>query len=215
MLKDSAFLDNPFHCSYSGQASLGFPVLFRVCHFRFCEVFFALLERLWRKNQAIFRSLIRNILMDPSGVEDVLQEAFVKLLECNKHFSTQNEAYNYIRKVVLNTSIDHFRSLRRQNAYSLRPGYFSVLSRNAPNPLSLLIEKEKDEVKDSILEEVRKTLGDLPPEQREAIDIAFNRTHQKLKDICQERGIPYSTMRSRVTAGIHHIRRRLRVKGIY
>ena len=153
--------------------------------------------------------------MDPSDVDDVLQEAFVKLLECNQHFSTQNEAYNYIRKVVFNTSIDHYRSLRRQNAYSLHPGYLSVLSRNAPNPLFLLIEKEKGKVKDSILKEVRKTLGELPPEQREAIDIAFNRNHQKLKDICKERGIPYSTMRSRVTSGIDYIRRRLRVKGIY
>ena len=146
MLKDSAFLDNPFHCSYSGQASLGFPILFRVCHFRFCEVFFALLERLWRKNQAIFRSLIRNILMDPSGVEDVLQEAFVKLLECNKHFSTQNEAYNYIRKVVLNTSIDHFRSLRRQKNHilcALVIFLFYPAMRPIPYPFSLRKKKTR------------------------------------------------------------------------
>ncbi len=71
------------------------------------------------------------------------------------------------------------------------------------------------EVKNSILKEVRKTLGELPPEQREAIDIAFNRNHRKIKDICTEKAIPYSTIRSRVTAGIDHIRRQLTVKGIY
>ncbi len=168
------------------------PILDRVCHFCFCEAFFALLERLWRKNQAILRSLIRNILIDPSSVDDVLQEAFVKLLESNKHFSNPNEAYNYMRKVVLNTSIDHYRCLRRRNAYSLNPGNPSSLSSNAPNPLNLLIEKEKGEVNNSLLKEVRKTLGALPPEQREAIDIAFNRNHRKIKDICTERGIPYS-----------------------
>ncbi|MEE8460896.1 MAG: RNA polymerase sigma factor [Acidobacteriota bacterium] len=174
-----------------------------------------MLERLWHKNQAILRSLVRNILLDPSSVDDVLQEAFIKLLESNKHFSNKNEAYNYMRKVVFNTSIDHYRCRRRRNAYSLSPGNPASLSSSAPNPLNLLIENERDEVKNSILKEVRKTLGKLPPEQKEAIDIAFNRNHRKIKDICTERAIPYSTIRSRVTAGIDHIRRQLTLKGIY
>ncbi len=174
-----------------------------------------MLEKLWHKNQAILRSLVRNILVDPSSVDDVLQEAFIKLLESNKHFSNKNEAYNYMRKVVLNTSIDHYRCLRRRNAYSLNPGNPASLSPSAPNPLNLLIEKERDEVRNSILKEVRKTLGELPPAQKEAIDIAFNRNHRKIKDICTEKAIPYSTIRSRVTAGIDHIRRQLTVKGIY
>jgi len=148
-------------------------------------------------------------------VDDVLQEAFIKLLTSNKHFSNKNEAYNYMRKVVLNTSIDHYRCLRRRNAYSLNPGNPYCLSSSAPSPLNLLIEREKDAVKNSILKEVRKTLGKLAPEQREAIDIAFNRSHRKIKDICTEKAIPYSTIRSRVTAGIDHIRRQLTVKGIY
>jgi len=148
-------------------------------------------------------------------VDDVLQEAFIKLLESNKRFSNKNEAYNYMRKVVLNTSIDHYRCRRRRNAYSLNPGNPASLSSSAPNPLNLLIENERDEVKNSILKEVRKTLGKLPPEQKEAIDIAFNRNHRKIKDICTERAIPYSTIRSRVTAGIDHIRRQLTLKGIY
>lgn len=148
-------------------------------------------------------------------MDDVLQEAFVKLLESRKHFSSPNEAYNYMRKVVLNTGIDHYRrSRRRQKAYSLSPENFSSPSSGTPNPLSLLIEKEKGEVKDSILKEVRKTLGKLSPEQREAIDIAFNRNHRQIKDICTEKGIPYSTIRSRVTAGLDHIRRQLTAKGI-
>ena len=148
-------------------------------------------------------------------MDDVLQEAFIKLLESNKHFSNKNEAYNYMRKVVLNTSIDHYRCRRRRKAYSLNPGNPASPSSSAPNPLNLLIEKEKDEAKNSILKEVRKTLGKLPPEQREAIDIAFNRKHRKIKDICKEKAIPYSTIRSRVTAGIDHIRRQLALKGIH
>jgi len=162
--------------------------------------FFALLERLWHKNQAILRSLVRNILVDPSSVDDVLQDAFIKILESNKHFSNKNEAYNYMRKVVLNTSIDHYRCRRRRNAYSLNPGNPASLSSSAPNPLNLLIEKERDEVENSILKEVRQTLGELSPEQKDAIDIAFNRNHRKIQDICTERELPYSTIRRAVSS---------------
>lgn len=179
-----------------------------------------MLERIWRKNQAILRSIVHNILIDPSGVEDVLQEAFAKLLRSNTSLYTEQEAYSYIRRVVLNTTIDHYRSSKRRNAHFTNSvgsvGTNSCHScQNQANPLTLLIEKENEKLQNSILEEVRKTLKELPPEQKEAIDITFNRNHAKIKDICQERGIPYSTLRSRVTAGIDRIRNRLRAKGFY
>lgn len=152
-----------------------------------------MLERLWHKNQAILRSIISNILLDPSGVDDVLQEAFRKLLQSKIHFSTPEETYNYIRKVVLNTGIDHYRCHRRRNARFTHCADENLPSSSpyVPNPLTLLMEKERAEVQNSILEEVRKTLKELPPEQREAIDITFNRNHQKIKDLCKEKGIPY------------------------
>ena len=176
-----------------------------------------MLERLWRKNQAILRSIVLNILIDPSGVDDVLQEAYAKVLQSHKRFSTQEETYNYLRKTVLNTCIDYYRSCQRRNALFVNScdTESSSLSHNQTDPLTHLLEKKKGEVRGTILEEVRKSLEELSPKQREAIEIIFNRNHGKVKDICKEKGIPYSTIRSRVTAGIDRIRRRLRVKGIY
>ena len=58
-------------------------------------------------------------------------------------------------------------------------------------------------------------MAELPSVQREALEFAFNGNHQKLRDVCREKGIPYSTVRSRVTVGIDRIRRRLEAKGIY
>ncbi|MDA2923582.1 RNA polymerase sigma factor [Acidobacteria bacterium AH-259-G07] len=176
-----------------------------------------MLERIWRKNQAILRSIVHNILIDPSGVEDVLQEAFAKLLRSNTGLYTEQEAYNYIRRVVLNTTIDHYRFSKRRNTRFTNSVEANSchLSQNQANPLTLLIEKENEKLQNSILEEVRKTLEELPSEQKEAIDITFNRNHARIKDICKERGIPYSTLRSRVTAGIDRIRNRLKAKGFY
>jgi len=176
-----------------------------------------MLERLWDKNQGILRSIVLSILIDPSGTDDVLQEAYTKVLRTRKHFSTQEEAYNYIRKTVVHTCIDSYRSFKRRTALfvscpdadNIPPTYGQA------DPLTQLMEKEQIEVQSTILEEVRKTMAELPTVQREALAFAFNGNHQKLREVCREKGIPYSTVRSRVAAGIDRIRRRLKAKGVY
>ena len=180
-------------------------------------MFFRMLERLWDKNQAILRSIVLSILIDPSGTDDVLQEAYAKVLRSGKHFSTQDEAYNYIRKTVLHTCIDYYRSFKRRSALFVNSRDPADLpdAYNQADPLARLMEKEKSEVHSTILEEVRKTMAELPAVQRKALEIAFNGHHRKLRDVCREKGIPYSTVRSRVTAGIDRIRRQLKAKGVY
>jgi RNA polymerase sigma factor (sigma-70 family) len=176
-----------------------------------------MLERLWDKNQGILRSIVLSILIDPSGTDDVLQEAYTKVLRSKKHFSTQEEAYNYIRKTVVHTCIDSYRSFKRRTALFVNsrdpdnlPHAYSLA-----DPLTQLMEKEQSEAQETILEEVREMMAELPPVQREALAFAFNGNHQKLREVCREKGIPYSTVRSRVTAGIDRIRRRLKAKGVH
>jgi len=176
-----------------------------------------MLERLWDKNRGILRSIVLGILIDPSGTDDVLQEAYAKVLRSKKHFSTQEEAYNYIRKTVLHTCIDSYRSFKRRTALfvnSCDPANLPQVY-NQADPLTRLMDQEQSAVQSTILKEVRKMMAELPSVQREALEFAFNRNHQKLRDVCREKGVPYSTVRSRVTVGIDRIRRRLKAKGIY
>ena len=174
-------------------------------------------EEIWHQNQAIFRSIIRSVLIDPSAVDDVLQEAYTKLMRAGRDFPTRGETYSYIRKVVLNTSIDHYRACRRRMARLGIPldNHDSHETLRVCDPLAILMKKEEIRFHHLILEEIRRTVSGLPSKQQEAIDITFNRRHQKIKDICKARGIPYSTVRSRVLAAIQNIRRRLKSKGIY
>ena len=175
-----------------------------------------MLERLWDKNQLILRSIVLNILIDRSATDDVLQEAYAKVLRSRKHFSTQEEAYNYIRKTVVHTCIDYYRSFRRRTALFVQPHELANLPHEdgQADPLTRLMDQEKSAAQNTILEEVRKTMRELSSVQREALEIAFNGKSQKLRDVCRERGIPYSTVRSRITAGIDRIRRRLKAKGV-
>ncbi len=176
-----------------------------------------MLERLWDKNQTILRSIVGKILIDPSGTDDVLQEAYIKVLRTKKHFSTQDEAYNYIRKTVFHTCIDYYRSFKRSTTLFVHSENIANLpsAYRPDDPLARLMEKEKREVQGTILEEVRKTIAELPPLQREALELAFNGNNQRLREVCREKGVPYSTVRSRVTAGIDRIRSKLKAKGAY
>lgn len=175
-----------------------------------------MLERIWHRNQAILGSIVRAVLIDPSGVKDVLQEAFAKLLRSGKSFATEQETYNYVRRVVLNTAIDHLRTAKRQTARFVHSETaLSSASQKDPCPLTLLIREERECLKKLVLKEVGDSLRDLSPQQQEAVDILFNRNHKKIKELCQERGIPYSTLRSRALSAINQIRSRLIANGLY
>ena len=72
-------------------------------------LYLPLLERLWQKNQAILRSIVRGVLANGTFVDDILQDAFIRIFERDKKFPNKQEAYNYLQRVVLNTAIDYYR----------------------------------------------------------------------------------------------------------
>ena len=174
-----------------------------------------MLERLWQKNQAILRSIVRSVLTDGSYVADVLQDAFIRIFERDKKFPNEQEAYNYLRRVVLNTAIDYYRQVKKVGWRSSPITELENPPEESSTPLTDLIRQHRENCRSTLLSEVRKSLRLLSSEQREAIDLIFNRRGRKLKDICREQGIPYSTLHSRLLAGVDRIRRRLKEKGVY
>lgn len=170
-----------------------------------------MLVRLWERNRAILRSLVRTVLFDHSLIDDVLQEAFARLLKRNRTFPSERETYNYMRRVVLNTAIDFYR--QRNRARLCAREFYSPA--DASTPLDLLIREEQENLHVSVLAEVLKALESLPLEQREAIELFFRRDGRRIKEICEKMKIPYSTLRSRMLAGIDAIRKELKEKGLY
>jgi RNA polymerase sigma factor (sigma-70 family) len=179
-----------------------------------------LLSQVWKEKQYTFRAIAHSILLDKSLVDDVLQEAFTRILQSERRFSDEGETYNYIRKTVLNTTIDTYRRVRRQNSrYTATK--LSTVSRTPGegdcfgDPLTLLLKKEKRKIDADLAAEVRAALDKLSGEQKAAIQVFFGRDrNKKVKDICREQGVPYSTLRSRMLTGIEKIRHTLRQRGV-
>jgi len=159
--------------------------------------------------------MVRAVLFDQSSIDDVLQEAFAKVLHSRKDFSDRREAFHYLRKTVLSTTIDLYRRSTRYNSRVIDcpdpPEFSPILLQKDQDPLSLLLLREQAEEKYNLVSQVRAALATLPPSQQEAIELFFGRSKkQRLKEICRDSGIPYSTLRSRMIRGVDKIRALLR-----
>jgi RNA polymerase sigma factor (sigma-70 family) len=172
----------------------------------------------WEEKQSTFQALVLAVLSDNTLTEDVLQEAFARILQSGKTFDSREEAFNYLRRTVTNTAIDWYRRLRRYRSHftQSRSKHF-IESRPAPcsNPLTHLLAQEQMLTRKTLLREIHIAIGKLSPEKREAINIFFSPGKRKtIKHLCRERGVPYSTLRSRMIRGIDEIRVQLRHRGI-
>jgi RNA polymerase sigma-70 factor, ECF subfamily len=118
----------------------------------------AAFEQLVHRNQAAAWSLASRYLGDPIEAEDVVQEAFLRLLKSACRYRPTAKFRTYFTQIVVNLCLD-FRSKKHLV-------YGEVLPENVydteNNPDLTLLKKEA-------ASEVRQALADLPPAQRIAL----------------------------------------------
>lgn len=168
------------------------------------------LAELWERNKSTLQAIVKNILLDHSVVDDVLQDAFTQVMIRAPEFESEQEAYNYARRAVINTAINHYRRSKRNfvMVQKLKEQRCDVDERT---PLVVMMESEHEQIEAAVMRELAPALGRLSLDRREALDLVFNRS-DKFKDICREKGIPYNTIRSRVLSAVDQIRKHLRVR---
>ena len=177
-----------------------------------------MLERVWQKKYTALRSIVRGFLFDDARVEDILQDALSQVLASGRSFPDEMETYRYLRRSVFNASIDRYRASRRRVYLPLpeEPGDFKLPIHSKPSdPLFLLLQREKQSLKRAVLREISVAMSELPDVQQEAIRMIMGPREMKLKDLCRIKGIPYSTLRSRMLAGVERLRRRLKTRRLY
>jgi RNA polymerase sigma factor (sigma-70 family) len=168
------------------------------------------LADLWERNQPILQGIAKTILLDHSAVDDVLQDAFAQILTAGPEFEDEQQAYNYARRAVINTAINHYRRCKRDLTliHTLKERENDIDERT---PLVMMMQTEHEHLEAAIMQEMGPAMSRLSANRREALDLIFKR-RQKLKDICRERGIPYTTLRSRFLSAVDQIRRHLRAR---
>ena len=177
-----------------------------------------MLERVWRNYQYVFRAIAASILVDKSLVDDALQEAFAKVFRAEKTFASDVQAFRFVRRAVYNASVDQLRRVTRRNrrfpSYDDPQVHEDSQPFDSESPLFLLVREEENRRHRTLLRELKSGLKHLTRDQREAIRLIFGGDGRPIKKTCAGLGVPYSTVRSRMLAGIDALRRHLLDRGI-
>ncbi|HEX4013219.1 MAG TPA: sigma-70 family RNA polymerase sigma factor [Candidatus Cybelea sp.] len=149
-------------------------------------------ETLYDEYHRLVYGVAFRVLSDPAGAEDVTQNVFLKLWSNPASFVSGNFGA-WIIRVARNRAVDALR------ARATHP------ESGVPEALA-----ERDSLEDTAFvslnaEAVRKALVQLPPEQRELIELGFfgGVTHH---EIARKTGLPLGTVKTRIRAGLRRLR---------
>ena len=131
--------------------------------------------------------------------EDIVQEAFVSLWRSGARYdATRGSVRTWVLSVVRNRTIDAF---RRESAKGSRDVSEEGLAERMAAPELTDTEVERrDEAR-----QVRKALVELPPDQRQVIELAYfgGFTHSQIADMLE---LPSGTVKGRMRLGLTKMR---------
>jgi RNA polymerase sigma-70 factor (ECF subfamily) len=131
--------------------------------------------------------------------EDVVQEAFVSLWRSGARYdATRGSVRTWVLSAVRNRAIDAF---RREGAKGSRDVAEDGVAERMPAPVLTDTEVERrDEAR-----QIRKALGELPPDQRQVIELAYfgGFTHSQIANML---ALPSGTVKGRMRLGLTKMR---------
>jgi RNA polymerase sigma-70 factor (ECF subfamily) len=148
--------------------------------------------------------LAARVISDRRAAEDVTQDVFLYVWEHPEAFEPERgRLRTFLGTLAHRRSVDH---VRREEARRRRSERDAAMTTTVP---------DVDEMAMALVsaERVRAAVERLPPEQREAIELAYfgGRTYRQVAD---ELGIPEGTAKSRLRLGLRRIADALEANGI-
>jgi len=159
-------------------------------------------EALYQSYGAPAYGLALRVTGQPTLAQDVVHDAFMALWRAPEAYDpTRGPFRTFFLSLVHHRAVDTVRReerLRRRTERALNPG-----------------DAEDEDVAEGIVEEawltvrrkeVREALALLPPDQRDAIEMAYFRGYTQAR-IAEELGIPLGTVKTRTLAAMRKLRR--------
>jgi RNA polymerase sigma-70 factor (sigma-E family) len=151
------------------------------------------IDALYRTHVAEGLRLAYLLTGDRGLAEDLVQDAFVKVLGRFHDLRNRDAFWWYLRRTIVNLSTSHFRRRRVERAWLAR----QRPEETAPAPDDL---GERDRLREALMR--------LRPEQRAAIVLRFYEDLSEA-DTAEALGIPRGTVKSTVSRAIERLRREL------
>jgi|DewCreStandDraft_1066081.scaffolds.fasta_scaffold00545_47 RNA polymerase sigma-70 factor (ECF subfamily) len=154
------------------------------------------LEALYDRYGAVVYSLARRLLSDPHRAEDVVQDIFLRLWDRPQlYVASRGQLLTWLLTLARNRAIDHLRAQGRQQRFLRSPAGAQVETQDPAEQAHWALERRQ----------VLAALAQLPPEQREAIELAYfhGLTH---REIAEATGLPLGTVKTRIRLAMQKLR---------
>ena len=154
------------------------------------------LRAIYEKYEGPLLALAGNLLDDPAGAEDVLQDVLVALVRSAHRLNIRRSLRAYLSTAVANRTRDAYRRRPRQQIVSLDEARH--LAAGDEGPLRMVIRSEQTQ-------KARAAMTQLPYEQREAIVLRLH-TDMKFREIAKLQNVSVKTALSRYRYGLDKLR---------
>jgi RNA polymerase sigma-70 factor, ECF subfamily len=155
------------------------------------------LEMLYDRHRVLAYSLAMRLLSSPSDAEDVVQESFLSVWRsAGTYRSDRSEGRSWLLSIVHHRAIDRLRGRQsRIQGVALDEGMNVPDGQDVWRAVSDLLTGE----------DVRAALAQLPPEQRETIELAYYKghTHSQIAELMK---VPLGTVKGRMRIGLHKLK---------
>jgi len=166
-------------------------------------------ELLVDKYQRRLGRLLSRFIRDPSEVEDVMQEAFIKAYRALPAFRGDSAFYTWLYRIGINTAKNYLAAMGRRaptstdlEAEEAEGHVDGERLRDLNTPENLMLSRE-------IADTVNSTIDSLPEELRTAIQLR-EMEGMSYEEIANIMGCPIGTVRSRIFRAREAIAERLR-----
>ncbi len=164
------------------------------------------LAALYDRYSGILKSLIMGVIHNDAEADDLLQEIFMEIWNQAAHYSAQKgKPLGWIVTLTRRRSIDR---LRKKQAYARAEERLQNETEQQPEAWVHNSTEDDIEVSDT-RRLILGILKNLPPAQREAIDMAFYHGMSQ-REIAAKTGIPLGTIKTRLELGLKKISEALR-----
>ena len=166
------------------------------------------LARLYDETSSILNGLLLRILERPEDAEEVLLDVYMKAWKYAARYSDKRGSVQaWLMIMARNAAIDRIRQKRAQ------PRTLAFEPESTPEPQSADASPEAQTAERERRRRVQLVLNELPPEQREVVELAFfgGLTHAELAERLRE---PLGTIKSRIRMGLLRLRGLIEEPGI-
>src|SRR5436309_7438578 len=167
------------------------------------------ISAIFAEQRSRLRNFIRRRVPDPRDAEDILQDAFYKLVEANRLLMPIDHVTSWLFRVARNRITDLFRKKKPETfshaSVADEDGELLQIEDLLPSPDA---GPEALYFRNALLDQLELALDELPEEQREVF-VAHELDGHSFKELAAATGVSVNTLLSRKRYAVLHLRERL------